>query len=363
MTAKRRSKGEGSVTEYRKGHFRAFLDLGKDPDTGKRIRKSFTGKTKAEVISKLNKAKYEKQEGLLVINKETPLSLFCKHWLAVKQPNVRESSYAVYEHLVKTFISPTIGKKAVSAIGLIELNEFFSRLQMAQASKVRLKAVLHGIFKLAVKEQLIASNPMELLDPIKNPQKEIKALTVAEVKTLLSTAKAFMPFYYIIKLTLETGMRRGEILALHWSDIDFKTNTVSIKRNLQVIDGLHKIGEPKTQRSKRTISVSPGTLKELLSIKKEDNDIIFSNAGGNYMDTRRFSYTFKKIIKEAGLRPDIRFHDLRHTNATLLIAKGINMKTVSERLGHSSITITMDRYTHGVQEEDQKAAKVIDDLL
>lgn len=360
---RRRAKGEGSITEYRKGHYRAYLDIGKDPDTGKRIRKTFTGTSKAEVTAKLNKAKYEKQEGLLTITKKTPMSQYCSHWLSVRRPNIKESTYYVYKGLVDTHISPTLGSKAVSDIDVIALNSFFGSLACAPASKVRLKNVLHNIFKLAVREELIASNPIELLDPIKNPQKEIKALTVAEVKTMLNTAKAFGPFYYLIKLTVETGMRRGEVLALHWSDIDFEACTISIRRNI-VMECLNQvIGEPKTEKSKRTLSVSKETLQELLDLKKEYCDIVFSNAGGSYMDVQRVYRTFKKIVAVAGLRSDIRFHDLRHTNATLLIAKGINMKTVSERLGHSSITITMDRYTHGVKEEDQKAAKVFDKLL
>lgn len=360
---RRRAKGEGSITEYRKGHYRAYLDIGKDPDTGKRIRKTFTGTSKAEIIEKLNKAKYEKQEGLLTITKKTPMSKYCYHWLDVRHPNVKESTYVAYKLLVDVHISPALGSKAVSEISIIDLNSFFGNLTCAPASKVRLKNVLHNIFKLAVREELIASNPIELLDPIKNPQKEIKALTVEEVQTLLTTAKAFSPFYYIIKLTVETGLRRGEVLALHWSDIDFKNSTITVRRNI-VIEGLNQvIGEPKTQKSKRTLSVSPKTLQELLDIKKDDCDIVFSNAGGSYMNVQRAYRKFKKIVATAGLRSDIRFHDLRHTNATLLIAKGINMKTVSERLGHSSITVTMDRYTHGVKEEDQKAAKVIDSLL
>lgn len=361
--ARRRAKGEGSITEYRKGHFRAFLDLGKDPATGKRIRKTFTGSSKAEVIAKLNKAKYEKQEGILTITKKTPLALYCKHWLSVKKPNVRGGTYAIYKRIVEEHIRPQLGHLPIDEVTIIDLNSFFSKLKIAQSSKVRLKSVLYNIFKLAVKEQLLASNVIELLDPIKNPMKEIKAISVEELQKLLAIAKTYNPLYYIIKLTVETGMRRGEVLALHWSDIDFDKKTISIKRALQNYEGYQVVGEPKTAKSKRTISVSSETLQELLTLRKEDCDVVFSNPMGTYLLAPTVYRTFKRIVKKAGLRSDIRFHDLRHTNATLLISKGINMKTVSERLGHSSITITLDRYTHGVLEEDQKAAKVIEKLI
>lgn len=360
---RRRAKGEGSVTEYRKGHYRAFLDLGKDPITGKRIRKSFTGGSKAEVIAKLNKAKYEKQEGLLTITEKTPMRQYCLHWLSVRKTNIKGSSYIAYKSLIDNHVIPALGDKSISEIDVIDLNSFFGNLKVSKTYQNKIKVVMHNIFKLAIKEELLTSNPIDLLDPIKVTKKEIKALTVDEVKTLLTTAKAFNPFYYLIKLTLETGLRRGEVLGLHWSDINFETTTITIKRNVVLEGSIQTVGEPKTLSSRRTLSVSKETLQELLAIKKDDCDIVFSNAGGLYMDPSRVYKTFKKIVKQAGLRGDIRFHDLRHTNATLLIAKGVNMKTVSERLGHSSITITMDRYTHGVLEEDQKAAKIINNII
>lgn len=357
---RRRQKGEGSITEYRKGHFRAFLDLGRDPKTNKRIRKTFTGSSKAEVVAKLNKAKYEKQEGILKINNKTPLHLYIQHWLSVKKPSLRYQTILKYELLCNKHIIPTLGNKSISDVNLLDLNEAFSKMDLSNSSKNVVKMVLSNIFKLAVKEQLIASNPVSLMDTIKFNQKEIQALTVDEIHKLLATAKDYSPFYYwLIRLALETGLRKGELLALNWSDIDFEKDTITVRKSVD-IRGV--VGDTKTQKSKRTISVSADTLEGLKVIKRPDCDVVFSNVTGGYKPTYAINYPFACIVKKAGLR-HIRFHDLRHTNATFLIAKGINMKTVSERLGHSSITITMDRYTHGVLEEDQKAAKVIDKIV
>lgn len=358
--ARRRQKGEGSIVEYRKGHFRGFLDLGRDPKTNKRIRKTFTGSSKAEVVAKLNKAKYEKQEGILKITNRTPLRLYMKHWLSVRSPSIRESTQATYERLMSLHILPVLGDKSIADITLIDLNEAFSFIELNNSTKNTIKVILSNVFKLAVKEQLIRTNPVSLMDTIKFSQKEIKALTVDEVHKLLATAKDFSPFYYwLIRVAIETGLRKGELLALHWSDIDFAKDTISVKRT---VDAVGHVGEPKTAKSKRTLSVSKETLEGLQVLRRPDCDIVFSNASGDYKRASPLQYAFTTILKKAGLR-HIRFHDLRHTNATLLIAKGINMKTVSERLGHSSITITMDRYTHGILEEDKKAAKVIDGLI
>jgi hypothetical protein len=169
--ARRRQKGEGSIVEYRKGHFRGFLDLGRDPKTNKRIRKTFTGSSKAEVVAKLNKAKYEKQEGILKITNRTPLRLYIKHWLSVRSPSIRESTQSTYERLMSLHIIPALGDKSIADITLIDLNEAFSSIELNNSTKNTIKVILSNVFKLAVKEQLIRTNPVSLMDTIKFSQK------------------------------------------------------------------------------------------------------------------------------------------------------------------------------------------------
>lgn len=362
-TKRRRSKGEGGISEYRKGHYRAFLDLGKDPKTGKRVRKTFTGKTKQEVIEKLNKAKYEKQEGLLTITEKTPLRLFAEHWLELKKTTVKETSHLSYENTLRVHILPNIGDCPINEITPLQLNLLFNKLKLSATSKKTIRSILSNVFKIAVKEGLLTSNPVTLMESFNPRQKEIRPITHEEIKKLLEYAKYRPPFYHIIKLALETGMRRGEIFGLHWSDIDFKEQTISVRRILTVAGTHQFITTPKTARSSRIISVSPTLLSELSEIRKEGCDIVFSNHNNDYMKLYNVQQHFKGIVDDAGLRHDIRFHDLRHTNATMLIAAGVNMKTVSTRLGHSSITITLDRYAHAVKEEDRKAAEIMNNNL
>lgn len=360
---RRRSKGEGGITEYRKGHYRAFLDLGKDPKTGKRVRKTFTGKTKQEVIEKLNKAKYEKQEGLLTLTEKTPLRLFIRHWLELKKCAVKETTYSSYTWLLNTHIIPVIGDHPINDIKTLHLNQLFTKMGSGAPTKKVVKAVLHNVFKIAVKEGLLASNPVEGMETLRAKQREIRPLTSEEIKKLLETAKYYPPFYHALKLALETGMRRGEIFGLHWDDIDFKESTITVRRIVTHAGGKQVISTPKTEKSRRTISVSPPLLSELLSLRKKDCDIVFSNQEDTYISVFSVSSRFRTLLKHSGLRRDIRFHDLRHTNATMLIAAGVNMKTVSTRLGHSSITITLDRYAHAVKEEDRKAAEIMNNNL
>lgn len=362
--AKRRMKGEGGISEYRKGHFRAYLDLGKDQKTGRRIRKTFTGSSKQEVIEKLNKAKYEKQEGLLTINSKTPLRVFVEHWWALKEKTVRPTTLDVYNRQVKKFILPYLGDMKLSEIKPVHLNDLFTnKMECAQSVKVITRAMLYNIFKLAVREELIPNNPVERMEPLRTSRSQMNPLTPEEIQTLLKTAKSSPLLYNLIRLAIETGLRRGELFALHWSDIDFKESTITVRHALSVIRGTQMLSEPKTDRSLRVIAVSPDTLRSLTALKKPNCDIVFSNRQNTYCKIDSVMNQYRDCLKKAGIEKRVRFHDLRHTNATLLIAAGVNMKTVSERLGHSSITITLDRYTHAVKEEDRKAAKIMSDLV
>ena len=362
MAAKRRQKGEGSITEYRKGHYRAFLDLGTDKNTGKRLRKTFTGSSKAEVIAKLNKAKYEKQEGLLMITKATPLFKYCDHFLDIKKTQIKPSTYGTYQYIIRSHILPFFGNKSLSDITTVDINTFISSKDMTKLNtsyRKVIKVILNGILQLAFKEGLINSNPTPLAESIKKTQNEITPLSKEEIVKLLEVSKSYGLLYYIVKLALETGMRRGELLGLHWSDIDFDKGTITIRRTLY---NDQTIGTPKTDKSRRTIYVSKDTLKELLSIKKEGYEPVFTITG-KYLKATAMYAKFKRMVQKAGLRSDIRFHDLRHTHATLLIGHGIDIKTVSERLGHSSVTVTLDRYTHVLKENDKKAAELVTKLI
>lgn len=360
MLKRRRAKGEGSISEYRKGHWRGYIDLGKDPETGKRIRKTFTGSTKKEVVEKLNKYKYEKQEGLLTVTSHSPFRVYLKHWLELKEDTVKESTYTHYETMCKMYFLPILGDKPINEITTLDINTFITHpllTAMKKSSRNNIKTVLSNVFSTATKEGVINNNPCTNAIRIKTQKPDIHPLKTQEIERLLTCAKRHPPMYELCKLAIETGARRGELLALTYDDINVKDSTISFNKS---INGQKIVTVPKTQTSVRVISVSPETIRLLLKMKHPDSNIVFHNSLGNYLAPDSVYDIFKRVIlKEAQLPKETRFHDLRHTNATLLIAAGVDMKTVSTRLGHSSITITMDRYAHAVKEEDKKAAQII----
>lgn len=359
---KRRAKGEGSITEYKKGHYRGFLDLGKDPQTGKRVRKTFTGTSKKEVISKLNQYKYEKQTGILTINSSTPFKHFLTHWLDIKANTVKEGTLEVYKILEKLYFTPILGDIPIKNITTSTINQFLIHPLVTskhKSSQARMRKVLSSIFLLAIKEGIIPNNPCAFSETIKVRKPDIHPLNQNQVKKLLQTAleNNCTTMYYIIKLAIETGARRGELLAITFDDIDRNQSTITFNKS---INAMRKLSTTKTQSSNRAVYVSPSTIKELYTLRHPDTNIVFHNSlGTNYVRPNWVYDMFKELLKKAKLPTTFRFHDLRHTNATILISKGIDMKTVSTRLGHSTITTTMDRYAHAVKEEDKKAAQVI----
>jgi integrase len=163
--------------------------------------------------------------------------------------------------------------------------------------------------------------------------------------------------YHIVLIALATGARRGELLALKWDNINFVNNTITIKENLVEVKGGVQIHSPKTKASRRTIAVHPSVLAQLEELRSE-SDWVFHTGNGKQLSPSNVSHSYQRLLGEANL-PNIRFHDLRHTHATLLIANGHNIKTVSARIGHTDIKITLNLYAHALPEQDREAADKI----
>ncbi|MRG28787.1 tyrosine-type recombinase/integrase [Laceyella tengchongensis] len=236
--------------------------------------------------------------------------------------------------------------------------------------------VLNEALNHAVKWQLLPINPVNAITPPKPQKKKITVLTKEQVISLLQGTKGYK-YYYPIYLAVNTGMRRGEILGLRWEDIDFSNHTISINQTLQKLKGigLQFRDTTKTDGSRRSIAISESvveTLKRLKTVQAknklrfgptyQDHDLVFCNKDGSPFDPDNVSREFCRYIKRLEI-PHVRFHDLRHTHATLLLQQGEHPKVVSERLGHSTIAITMDIYSHVMPNMQKEAAKKFDDFL
>jgi len=238
-------------------------------------------------------------------------------------------------------------------------------------------SMLHTALDNAIKLGILTRNACEAVSPPRKVHKEMKPLHPEQVRQLLEVAKGH-PQETLFILALATGMRRGELLGLKWQDINFERSVLQVQRALtRMPTGLgYKETEPKTRKSRRSIVLTAFAMEALkkhqarqLEMKKaagdawEEHDYVFCTAAGKHLHPGHdVLEELKKLLKKAGL-PDIRFHDLRHSTATLLLSKGIHPKVVQEILGHSEISMTLDTYSHVLPTMQKAAMEELNDLF
>lgn len=347
------------------------LDMGRDPETGKRQQKWFSGFESKDEAEKAMIAKiHEINQGMFVKPNKMTLGEYLENWLQDYAQNaLRPTTFDSYSYLVRRHIIPSLGFLTLEKLQATHIQRFYSKMLKSGLIKnsgglspgtVR---KIHGILRIAlnhaVKWQLVNRNVATLAEPPKNHKKEIATLDLKEVKQLLFNAQGDR-YYIAFLLAVTTGLRRGEILGLRWKDVDMEAGMASIRKNLVMVNNKPVLHEPKTNRSVRMITLPSMVLQALKEHREiqnqekikagavyQDHDLIVTTHFGTPVIPQNLWKRLKEILMETGL-PDIRFHDLRHTHATLLLKQGEHPKIVSERLGHSSISTTLDTYSHVV---------------
>jgi integrase len=290
----------------------------------------------------------------------------------------RKTREEVRRKLVKAMSDRDGGRVFVKDLTSVQLRWFYrDRLDhgLAPATVHKLHVVLHKALEAAVADGLIPRNPTADLKLPRITREEIDPLNQEESRRLLEAARGDrLEALYV--LALNTGMRQGELLALKWENVDLDRGVLRVRRTITHEDKAYALGEPKTKKSRRTIRLTGGAAAALevhLSRQLEEMErmgslyqpggLVFATTTGTIINPSNLrNRSFKPILKRAKLRP-IRFHDLRHTCATLLLSKDINPKVVSEMLGHASVSITLDIYSHLLPDMQEKAAKALEEAL
>lgn len=370
-----------------KGYFRKrgklwsfTVDIGRKPD-GTRQQKTKSGfKTKkeaeqacAELIAQLTKGEY------LEPSKKT-LEEAMITWLeTILKPSLRVSTLENYSKAIHKRIIPALGRYKLKDIQTEHIQTFYLSLmdEGLSAEYIRyIHSITKSFFKHQVRIQNIPKNIVEYAVPPRIKRKEQKTWSIEEAVRFLKTASTNNKTYYIIYLlALYTGLRRGEILALRWKDCDLNQGKISVCQTLYYAQGGFQFLEPKTSRSNRLISIPETVSAELinhrqlqekqkqeLGIAYEDYDLIVANEIGRPIHPRTLTGHFRQMIQKAGV-PKIRFHDQRHTHATILLKIGEHIKIVSERLGHSNSAMTMNVYSHVTPDMQTKAAKKFEQAM
>jgi integrase len=371
----RRGRGEGSIYKRIDGRWEGRVDLGWVD--GKRRRKTVYGRTRQEVVDKLIVLGRERQLGTLAVGPSVRLSAYLSDWLDSVRASLRSSTYRTYRMYVERHWIPELGTVYVEKLTAAQVQAVLDRKVrdgMAPQSVVHLRAVLRRALNRAVRFGLVGRNVVVLTEPPKVERHEHRVLDDGQARAFLaSIARDRLRALYSVALL--TGLRQGELLGLTWADIDLDRGQLRVNHALQRQDGRLCMVPPKTARSRRVISL-PALAVEALREHRDrlvedrrsagarwrDTGLVFATRHGGPLEPGNVVRSFKRALRRAGL-PEMRFHDLRHSCATLLLVQGVAPRVVMEILGHSQISLTMNTYTAVIPALQVEAAAKLDELL
>lgn len=354
------------------------IPLGRDARGTRRYHNHTVKGTKKEAEQYRTRKLRELDTGSFVeAARETVGEFLLQYLRDVVAIRVRDRTLADYQSLADRYLIPNLGHRKLGQLSPADIQNVYTMLAARRLSARTIRyahSVLHGALQQAVRWRKLSQNPAKLVDLPRHEHREMTALDSEQARRFLEAA-ASDRWYGLWTVLLTCGLRPGEALGLKWSDFD--GNRVRIQRALVRQDGKGwSLAEPKTPRARRVVTVPDGTLRVLASHRAAQNrdrlaagaswmnlDLVFATRTGLPLDYRAVVQRhFKPLLERAGL-PAIRPYDLRHSCATLLLGTGENVKVVSERLGHASVTITLDNYAHVLPDMQQKAAERLDGLL
>jgi integrase len=368
----RRGNHEGTVYQRADGRWMGMLSL---PGG---FRKSFYGRTPDEVRRQLVEAMHANQRGAEADMKSMTVGAFLDMWLdRIAKPRVRAQTFKGYEVNVRVHLKPAIGKIALDKLEPMHVQDLIDRKLrdgLAPKSVRYMHGILRNALNRAIRWEYIQRNPAAFVDGPRMPQQEIQPFSREEAQRFLKAIKGDrLEALYTVALTM--GLRQGEALGLRWSDVDLDLGYIRINRQLQRVNHKYELVEPKTNRSRRHLAV-PGAIigalrdhKERQAVERDasrrrwhDTNLVFCRPDGYPLSGSVVTHRFQELLEDAGLGRR-RFHDLRHSCATLLLAQGVSPRVVMDVLGHSQISLTMNTYAHVLPELRRDAADRMSDLI
>jgi integrase len=370
----------GCIVKRSKHSYSIKVSMGKDAKSGKYKYQWTTVKgTKKDAEKRLGEILYQIDNGSFIKPDKTTLGEYLERWLQdYVKPNLSPRGFERYASIIRQHLIPEMGNIILTQLRPEHLQGHYTAKLTGglSAGTVRYHhAVIHKALQTAFKWGLVNRNAADAVDAPRARHKEMQIWDENESNQFLKIAKE-SSYYALFHTALFTGMRRSELLALRWHDIDFVFCRLSVNRSLHHLkDGSFIFTEPKSASSRRTIALSPSailTLKEhkekqalervMLAIPLKDDDLVFSDPDGRPLRPNTVTRAWRVLAARAGVKA-IRLHDARHTHASLMLKQGTHPKVVQERLGHASIQMTLDTYSHVVPGLQQAAADSFDKLL
>lgn len=375
--AKRRGNGEGTVTRRKDGRWEARYTA-QTPNGPKR--RVLYGKSRSEVAKKLTKAMSDRDGGLMFDDENLRVEEYLDRWLKGSvRGTVKPITYESYGRILRVHVIPTLGRVKLKNLNPLHLQTLYrERLDSGLSSRTvqYVHVVMNRALKQAVRWGLLPRNVSEAVNPPKTHRKEMRPLSPEQARSLLQAAREDrLEALYV--LALHCGLRQGELFGLRWSDVDLEEGSLRVCRTLaRTKEGGAAFTVPKTAKSRRTVRLTNSAIESLkrhserqaqeivrVDTLYEDQGLVFASEVGTPLNRHNVTQrSFKPLLRRSGL-PDIRFHDLRHTCATLLLCKGVHPKFVQELLGHATIAITLDTYSHMLPGMGDQATRAIESIF
>jgi integrase len=375
---------QGHIRRRGKG-WCVVVDIGKDEEGRRRQRWHSGYRTSREAKAALVEILGRVQRGEYVEASKETLAEFMRDWMGSLRATLRPSTIAGYEALTQGHIIPVLGNVPLQRLTAAQLTSFYGDLLatgrrsgkggLSARTVHYVHATMHKALGEAVRWGLVLRNVAEQATPPRPQAKEMRTWSASELRDFLEAVQGDrLCAAYLLAAT--TGLRRGEVLGLRWRDLDFEARRLAVTQTLVCVRYAVVVSTPKTARGKRSVALDTGTVAALRAHRKRlleerlylglgapsPDDLVFTSQDGSPLHPGQFADRFERLVKAAGV-PRIRFHDLRHTHATLALQAGVHPKVVSERLGHASVSITLDTYSHAIpalqEEAADKVARVV----
>lgn len=373
----RRANGEGSIYRRKDGRWVAAIYVLRAD--GGRVRRQVYGKTRGEVSAQLTAIAAKTAAGVPMAVERWTFRTYSEHWLDhVARARLRPSTLSSYRMMLRLHLWPTLGEVKLHAITPAKVRALLGAKReedLSDRSVQLVHATLRTVLAEAVRDELVERNVAALVRVARPERREVAPWSPAEAAQFLRKTRGHR-LHALFSVGVAVGLRRGELLGLRWSDVDWDAGTVRVRRVVQRVQGEGLvIGPPKTARSRRVVPLPSSSLRQLREHRSlqlaerlvarsewQDEDLVFASTHGTVIEPRNLSRLFDALIKTAGVRR-IRFHDLRHTCASLLLAQGVPARVVMDVLGHSQIAVTMDLYSHVMPSALREAADAMDRAL
>lgn len=366
------------IRKRAKGSYEVFISLGKDPTTGKYNYHWQTVKgTKKDAERQRTELQHQLDSGTFIKPSKTTFAEYLEKWLKdYAKPNISPRGYERYTGIIKKYFIPEMGDLALTQLRPEHIQRHVRTIREQGLKPETIKfhhAVIHKALQTAVKWGLLYRNAADGVDVPRNGHTEMQTWDDFEVRQFLDTAKNSV-YFCLFHTALFTGMRRSELLGLKWEDVEIQT--ISVRRSLHHLkDGSYIFTQPKSEKSRRTIALSPSSVLVLAEHKERQqairtmlgetlgkDDLVFSTPQGAPLRPNTITRAWGIVADKAGVKP-IRLHDARHTHASLMLKQGIHPKIVQERLGHATISMTLDIYSHVAPGLQEAAARSFDALV